>query len=44
MAGLNDWPADVFDVEADGVRVASAAAVTGYRAGWEELQAKLQGR
>jgi hypothetical protein len=40
----HDWPADVFDVEAAGLRVASAMAVTGYRAGWEELQAKLQGR
>ncbi|TDO59971.1 hypothetical protein EV651_108319 [Kribbella sp. VKM Ac-2571] len=40
----HDWPADVFDVEADGLRVASAMAVTGYRAGWEDLQSKLQGR
>jgi hypothetical protein len=40
----HDWPADVFDVEAEGLRVASGTAVTGYRAGWDELQAKLQGR
>ncbi|TCC12020.1 nucleotidyltransferase domain-containing protein [Kribbella soli] len=40
----HDWPADVFEVEAGGLRVASARAVTGYRAGWDELQAKLQGR
>ncbi|TDW97679.1 hypothetical protein EV647_2366 [Kribbella sp. VKM Ac-2566] len=40
----HDWPADVFAVEVDGLRVASAMAVTGYRAGWEDLQSKLQGR
>lgn len=40
----HDWPADVFEVEAGGLRVASATALAGYRAGWDELQAKLQGR
>ncbi len=38
----HDWPADVFEVEAGGLRVASATALAGYRAGWDELQAKLQ--
>lgn len=40
----HDWPADVFDIEAHGLRVASTTAVTGYREAWEELQAKRQSR
>ncbi|TCC40229.1 nucleotidyltransferase domain-containing protein [Kribbella speibonae] len=41
-AARHDWPADAFETEVDGLRVASAMAVNGYRAGWDELQAKLQ--
>ena len=40
----HEWPADVFEGEVGGLRVASAAAVNGYRAGWDALQAKVKGR
>jgi hypothetical protein len=34
----HDWPADVFSMEVNGIRVASAASLCGYRANHERLR------
>ncbi|WP_020579331.1 nucleotidyltransferase domain-containing protein [Actinopolymorpha alba] len=38
------WPANVLDVEASGLRVASARALIDYRASWPAVQPSIGGR
>lgn len=40
----HEWPSNVFDVQAAGLRVASAMAVLGYRDAWEGLQPTVDGK
>ncbi|MET9312988.1 hypothetical protein ABZX12_14250 [Kribbella sp. NPDC003505] len=43
-ATRHTWPANVFDVEAGGLRVASAMALLEFRDAWEELRPMVGGR
>ncbi|MFD7153580.1 nucleotidyltransferase domain-containing protein [Kribbella sp. NPDC059898] len=39
-----EWPSNVFDVQAGGLRIASALSLLAYRAAWDDLQPTVDGK